>query len=162
MYLSIIATFVCNGAEGGNQDTPCHGHCQIMHHSNARCHDRMPYTHTRALHSACARTAAGTVITRTRPEPMNAERGPHSSNAVVIGWSELHQLLLDRLPHDTVVYGATLASYKDEADCVRLEFQDGRSISAKVLLACDGPNSDVRAQCINDGEPLFDVSAAGC
>jgi 2-polyprenyl-6-methoxyphenol hydroxylase-like FAD-dependent oxidoreductase len=99
---------------------------------------------------------AGTVITRTRPEPMNAERGPHSSNAVVIGWSELHQLLLDRLPHDTVVYGATLASYKDEADCVRLEFQDGRSISAKVLLACDGPNSDVRAQCINDGEPLYD------
>ena len=56
----------------------------------------------------------------------------------------LRDLLLDSLQADTVVWGRQLTSLARLEGTVRLEFADGASASADVVIGADGANSKVR------------------
>ena len=53
-----------------------------------------------------------------------------------------------------------MTMYEDNEDGVTVHFDHGQpSVHAKVLIGADGYFSRVRKQCLNDGPPIFAVSA---
>lgn len=53
-----------------------------------------------------------------------------------------------------------MTSYDEDADGVILHFdRDQPSVRAKILIGADGYFSRIRKQCLNDGPPMFAVSA---
>lgn len=77
--------------------------------------------------------AAGQTITHTRMPQ------------VLTSWSRLYALLLQALPADRYVRGASLTSLTQSADGVQVFCEDGRRFEADVLVASDGIRSSVRA-----------------
>ena len=50
--------------------------------------------------------------------------------------------------------------YEEDEEGVTLHFDNGQpSVRAKLLVGADGYFSRVRKQCLNDGPPMFTVSA---
>uniref|UniRef100_A0A383WJX5 FAD-binding domain-containing protein n=1 Tax=Tetradesmus obliquus TaxID=3088 RepID=A0A383WJX5_TETOB len=58
-------------------------------------------------------TDAGTLITHLHQQSPNQLHPSARQPALVVGWSELQQLLLDQLPPDTVQWDATAINYSD-------------------------------------------------
>lgn len=54
-----------------------------------------------------------------------------------------------------------MTMYEEDEDGVTVHFDRGQpSVRAKVLIGADGYFSRVRKQCLNDGPPMFAVSAS--
>ena len=54
-----------------------------------------------------------------------------------------------------------MTKYEEDEDGVMVHFDRGQpSVRAKVLIGADGYFSGVRKQCLNDGPPMFAVSAS--
>ncbi len=75
--------------------------------------------------------------------------------AVALHRADLQGTLLEALPESSINLGKSLVSYSQHDDKVIATFADGRSIEASILIGADGIHSDVRAQFLNDGEPVF-------
>lgn len=63
---------------------------------------------------------------------------------VSIHRAELHRVLLDALPGDSVRLGRRLASVEEDGESLRLDFEDGSSERADVVVGADGASSVVR------------------
>ena len=78
-----------------------------------------------------------------------------SSPAVALHRADLQNTLLHALPPSSIHLGHSLVDYTQRGDQVIANFANGQSTEADFLIGADGIHSRVRAQFINDGEPVF-------
>lgn len=74
--------------------------------------------------------------------------------AVALHRADLQTTLLHALPQASIHLGHSLVKYTEQSDKVIATFANDHSIEADVLIGADGVHSDVRAQLLNDGEPI--------
>lgn len=75
---------------------------------------------------------------------------------VVIHRVDLHQVLLDAcraLPNVTMVANASVKSFEDMGDHVRVDLADGRQFEGAALIGADGIRSTIRQQMRDEGPP---------
>ncbi|HKU73943.1 MAG TPA: FAD-dependent monooxygenase [Pyrinomonadaceae bacterium] len=75
--------------------------------------------------------------------------------AVALHRADLQAILLHSLPEESIHLDHNFVSYKQHEDKVIATFANGDSVEADFLIGADGIHSDVRAQFINDGEPVY-------
>lgn len=86
----------------------------------------------------------GSDLRRVDVAAIDAELG---APAVAVSRKSLHDVLLAACGEDLrVELGADAVGFTETADAVQVEFADGRSLSADVLVGADGINSAIRAQ----------------
>jgi 2-polyprenyl-6-methoxyphenol hydroxylase-like FAD-dependent oxidoreductase len=76
------------------------------------------------------------------------------SPAVALHRSDLQRTLRQALPQSTIHLGHTLVAHQQQGDKMIATFTNGNSVESDFLIGADGVHSRVRAQFINDGEPL--------
>jgi 2-polyprenyl-6-methoxyphenol hydroxylase-like FAD-dependent oxidoreductase len=95
---------------------------------------------------------SGKVIARTNlTKPINA----HTLIGRTLLRADLHQLLFNLLPVNTVYTGLTVQRFAESENGVQLIFSDGTSWQGDLLIAADGINSVIRKQLLPDGKPRF-------
>mmetsp|Transcript_45574 Transcript_45574/g.89035 ORF Transcript_45574/g.89035 Transcript_45574/m.89035 type:complete len:516 (-) Transcript_45574:27-1574(-) len=69
-----------------------------------------------------------------------------TTEQINIGWSRAQEILASFVPEKFVHCGARFASYRqsDGDETVDVQFADGRSVRASLLIGCDGAGSAVR------------------
>jgi 2-polyprenyl-6-methoxyphenol hydroxylase-like FAD-dependent oxidoreductase len=77
------------------------------------------------------------------------------ASAVALHRADLQDTLLHGLPPSSIHLGHTFVDYTDQGDKVIANFANGRTIEADFLIGADGIHSRVRAQFLNDGEPVY-------
>ncbi|HEX5601689.1 MAG TPA: FAD-dependent monooxygenase [Pyrinomonadaceae bacterium] len=76
------------------------------------------------------------------------------SPALALHRADLQRTLRQALPQSTIHLGHTLVAYRQQGDKMIATFANGNSVESDFLIGADGVHSRVRAQFINDGEPL--------
>jgi len=74
--------------------------------------------------------------------------------AVALHRSDLQRTLRSALPQASIHLGHAIVSYEQRGDRMIAKFANGRSVEADFMIAADGVHSRVRAQFINDGDPI--------
>ena len=77
------------------------------------------------------------------------------SPAVALHRADLQHILAQVLPRSALHLACTLLSYTNRGDKMIATFSNDRSVEADFLIGADGIHSRVRAQFINDGDPVF-------
>lgn len=73
---------------------------------------------------------------------------------------ELYDLLLARLPQERIRLGRRLSGFRESADGVELEFADGGSATADVLVGADGVRSMVRSRLVGTPRRVYHGTTA--
>jgi 6-hydroxynicotinate 3-monooxygenase len=68
---------------------------------------------------------------------------------------DLHEILADALAPGTIKFGRRLTKIVEDGETSRLEFADGTSAEAHVVIGADGLNSVVRTHMYGPEEPLY-------
>ena len=74
--------------------------------------------------------------------------------SVALHRADLQHVLLQALPETAIHLGHTIVAYQQRDDRVVASFTNGNSIESDFMIAADGVHSRVRAQFINDGDPI--------
>lgn len=74
--------------------------------------------------------------------------------SVALHRADLQHTLVRALPPSSLHLGHQLTDYTDRGDKIIATFANGHSAETDFLIAADGIHSRVRAQFINDGEPV--------
>ena len=80
--------------------------------------------------------------------------GERSFPSVALHRADLQHVLLQALPESSIHLGHVLVSYQQRGNHIIATFSNGQAVEAGFLIAADGVHSHVRAQFINDGEPI--------
>jgi 2-polyprenyl-6-methoxyphenol hydroxylase-like FAD-dependent oxidoreductase len=75
--------------------------------------------------------------------------------SVALHRADLQSTLLHALPDASIHLDHTFVEYEQQGDKVIATFAHGDSVEADFLIGADGIHSDVRAQLINDGDPVY-------
>jgi len=79
----------------------------------------------------------------------------NSAPAVALHRADLQHILQHALPQSSIHLGHTLIEQQQRGDRIVAKFANGDSIDADFLIGADGIHSRVRAQFINDGDPIY-------
>ena len=74
--------------------------------------------------------------------------------SVALHRADLQHVLLQALPETSIHLGHTLVDYKHRGDRIIASFANSHTVQANFLIAADGVHSRVRAQFIDDGDPI--------
>lgn len=74
---------------------------------------------------------------------------------ICIRRSDLHATLMDAIAPDQLHAGHELTQFQDTGDAVKLHFANGKTATAKHVIAADGINSKIRKEIFNDGPPTY-------
>jgi len=77
------------------------------------------------------------------------------SPAVALHRADLQEILLQAVPPGCIHLGNSFADYNQNTDQMVLNFANGNSIEADILLAADGIHSKVRTKFLNDAQPNY-------
>jgi 2-polyprenyl-6-methoxyphenol hydroxylase-like FAD-dependent oxidoreductase len=83
---------------------------------------------------------------------MNRVSVPRS---VALHRADLQSTLLHALPASSIKLDHSLVSFERHTDRIVATFANGHTIEADFLIGADGIHSDVRAQLLGDGQPLY-------
>jgi 2-polyprenyl-6-methoxyphenol hydroxylase-like FAD-dependent oxidoreductase len=75
-------------------------------------------------------------------------------SSVALHRADLQHVLLQALPESSIHLAHTFVSYQQRGDRIIATFSNGQAVEADFLIAADGVHSRVRAQFINDGDPI--------
>lgn len=76
-------------------------------------------------------------------------------SSVALHRADLQSTLLHALPSHSIKLDHSLVFMAQHCDRVVAKFTNGQSIEADFLIGADGIHSDVRAQLLSDGQPLY-------
>ena len=76
------------------------------------------------------------------------------SPALALHRSDLQRALRQALPQSTIHLGHALVAHRQQAGKMIATFANGNSVDSDFLIGADGVHSRVRAQFLNDGEPV--------
>jgi salicylate hydroxylase len=82
-------------------------------------------------------------------------RADRRASAVALHRADLQSILLHALPPSSIHLGYTLVSHTQRGDKMIATFANGHAVETNFLIGADGIHSRMRAQFINDGEPIF-------
>ncbi|RDW63786.1 hypothetical protein BP6252_11331 [Coleophoma cylindrospora] len=68
---------------------------------------------------------------------------------------DLHRIIIDQIPKGTIHTGKRGVSFKVDEDKVTVDFQDGTSVEADLLIVSDGINSKLRQHVYPDNVPKY-------
>lgn len=74
--------------------------------------------------------------------------------SIALHRADLQMTLVQALPPSSLHLGHQLVNYKQQGDKMIATFANGDAIEADFLFGADGIHSDVRAQLLNDGDPI--------
>jgi 2-polyprenyl-6-methoxyphenol hydroxylase-like FAD-dependent oxidoreductase len=75
--------------------------------------------------------------------------------AVALHRADLQHILLTALPQSSIHLDHAFVQYEHRDDKMIATFDDGNSIESDFLIGADGIHSRVRAQFLNDNDPIF-------
>ncbi|HJP90691.1 MAG TPA: FAD-dependent monooxygenase [Pyrinomonadaceae bacterium] len=78
-----------------------------------------------------------------------------SEPAVALHRADLQHILARALPSESIHLAHALVNQTQRGDKMIATFANGRAIASDFLIGADGIHSRVRAQLINDGEPIY-------
>jgi 2-polyprenyl-6-methoxyphenol hydroxylase-like FAD-dependent oxidoreductase len=85
---------------------------------------------------------------------VSISEGSVDGRAVALHRADLQSVLVHALSPSSIHLGNTLVDYRQRGDKVIAAFANGHTVEADFLIGADGIHSHVRAQFINDGEPV--------
>jgi 2-polyprenyl-6-methoxyphenol hydroxylase-like FAD-dependent oxidoreductase len=106
----------------------------------------------RVATSAAVRTASGRILSRLDLRAVEREMG---APAVALHRATLQSLLVSALDREALHLDSEAVRFSPRPDGVTLELRDGRRIEGSLLIGADGIRSAVRAQLLDDGEPVY-------
>ena len=74
---------------------------------------------------------------------------------VLTAWERVYRVLRDAFPPQFYHRGIGLTGFTQDAQRVRAQLSDGRTLEADVLIGADGLRSTVRQQCAPEVAPLY-------
>jgi FAD-dependent urate hydroxylase len=89
------------------------------------------------------RTSTGRVLSRSHPGELEQRFGEPT---IAIHRADLHDILLDALPPETVRLNSRCVRFADDEEGVRVSFSDGQEDRAHLLVGADGIHSVIREQ----------------
>jgi len=81
-------------------------------------------------------------------EPYEVVRKRWGAGFASVHRAELHQLLASQLDPSTIHLSARCTGFRDTGDVVRARFEDGREVTADLLVGADGAHSVVRTMLL--------------
>jgi 2-polyprenyl-6-methoxyphenol hydroxylase-like FAD-dependent oxidoreductase len=81
-------------------------------------------------------------------EPCAVVRKRFGAGFAAVHRAELHRLLASQLDPSTIHLGARCTGFRDTGDVVRARFEDGREVTADLLVGADGAHSVVRTMLL--------------
>lgn len=72
-----------------------------------------------------------------------------------IRWSLLQEILASFLPSDIIHLNHRCVNFKQDENSVQVNFANGKTLHTDLLIGCDGINSAVRENLIEDGLPRY-------
>ncbi|MBF5002401.1 FAD-dependent monooxygenase [Nocardia sp. BSTN01] len=87
--------------------------------------------------------------------PIGSFEQKYGQPTVAISRAALHGVLAGALPDVEIRTAARVTGYRDEGNCVAVEFADGTQARGDILIGADGVGSAVRAALLNDGPPRY-------
>ncbi|HYE97228.1 MAG TPA: FAD-dependent monooxygenase [Rubricoccaceae bacterium] len=100
------------------------------------------------IHDVAFRHRTGRVLANTRP-------WAGGTPSLSFHRADLLDLLVSALPAEVVHLGHTVTGFTQEADGVRLHFEDGAEATGTALIGADGLRSRVRATLHGDEPPRY-------
>jgi 2-polyprenyl-6-methoxyphenol hydroxylase-like FAD-dependent oxidoreductase len=95
---------------------------------------------------------SGKVIARSDlSKPLNG----HTLTGCILHRADLHQLLSNLLPVDTLHTGLTVKDFSQTEEGVQLNFTNGTSWNGDLLIAADGIHSTIRKQLLPAVKPRY-------
>lgn len=88
-------------------------------------------------------TLTGRVLSRTDQGELERRFGEPT---IALHRADLHEILLDALPTEAVHLGAKCLSFEEEGETVKVNFSNGETRRAPLLIGADGIHSVVRRQ----------------
>ncbi len=77
------------------------------------------------------------------------------ASLIALHRGRLHAVLLDALADHIITNGAQVVSFEQQRDSIHVALVDGQRVDAGLLVGADGLHSNVRAQLIGAGAPLY-------
>ncbi|MFJ6797954.1 FAD-dependent monooxygenase [Streptomyces sp. NPDC091268] len=94
-------------------------------------------------------------------QPMGAVwEAEYGSPHYTLHRADLHRILADQVPAETVHLGRRLVGFEEDEDGVRLDFADGSAARADLLVAADGVHSLARRRIAGADAPVWSDTAA--
>jgi 2-polyprenyl-6-methoxyphenol hydroxylase-like FAD-dependent oxidoreductase len=97
-------------------------------------------------------SSAGKLITRTDTSFLSADNAPDN---FTIHRAVLHNVLLSKIPADSIQTNKRLKSFEQNEKEIVLHFEDGTSHVTNYLIAADGIHSPVRKQLVPESTPRY-------
>ncbi|MNF55602.1 6-hydroxynicotinate 3-monooxygenase precursor [compost metagenome] len=82
-------------------------------------------------------------------------RREYGASYITVHRGDLHALQMSSIQPGTVHFGKRLEKIEDEGDQVRLDFTDGTSTRADIVIGADGIHSKIREELLGAEAPLY-------
>ncbi|MBK1989947.1 FAD-dependent monooxygenase [Sphaerospermopsis aphanizomenoides BCCUSP55] len=90
-----------------------------------------------------------------RANPANSYQDKYSQPLTTVWWWRLQQILASQLPAENIHLNHRCINFEQDEHSVNIFFENGKKVSADLLIGCDGINSVVRETLIGDGKPRY-------
>ncbi|WP_413171419.1 FAD-dependent oxidoreductase [Anabaena azotica] len=89
-----------------------------------------------------------------RANPANSYHN-YGHPLTTVWWWRLQQILASQLPAENIHLNHRCIGFKQDEHSVNIFFENGKQVSADLLIGCDGINSVVRDTLIGNGQPRY-------
>lgn len=107
----------------------------------------------RVIRNLRIKSEQGIILSEVDSESVNARYG--YVNNFAIHRAELHQVLINLLQPETIVTDKGINDFKQHDEGVILSFNDGTTVHADYLIACDGIHSTIRKKILPTSQPRY-------
>jgi salicylate hydroxylase len=90
-----------------------------------------------------------------RTNPGSRFEDKYGQPLITVWWWRLQQILASKLPSENIHLNHRCIGFEQEEDHVFIYFENGKKVSADLLIGGDGINSVVREALIGDGKPRY-------